>query len=87
MNLVRKHTSLIIFGLGGYLKASPVGEVLDNESKYVVIGDCVQSARCHFVHFANDRDTRSRPVDDESKQERQIEHSHSSAVEYPLMPE
>ena len=25
-----------------------------------------------------------RPVDDESKQERQIEHDHSSAVEYPL---
>ncbi len=34
----RKHTSLLIFGLGGYLKASPVGEVLDNESTYVVVG-------------------------------------------------
>ena len=34
----RKHTSLLVFGLGGYLKASPVGEVLDNESTYVVVG-------------------------------------------------
>ncbi len=34
----RKHTSLLIFGLGGYIKASPVGEVLDNESTYVVVG-------------------------------------------------
>ena len=30
-----KHTSLLIFGLGGYLKASPVGEVLDNDPTYV----------------------------------------------------
>ena len=30
----RKHTGLLIFGLGGYLVASQVGEVLDSESTY-----------------------------------------------------
>ncbi len=34
----RKHTSLLVFGLGGYLKASPVGEALGSESTSVVVG-------------------------------------------------
>ena len=37
-------------------------------------GDCVWSARCRCVHFANDRVARSNPVNDVRKQERQIEH-------------
>ncbi len=66
---IRKHTSLLVFGLGGYLKASPVGEVLSSKSTYVVVGIAFNphvAAVFTYVHFANDRDARTRPVDDES---------------------